>query len=256
MFILLRRSILSETYLLILKIARDRNKFDMYFHLGSSQHIQLAVAIGITLIFPIDFLVRLIWFLYRKIRDVFQRLKNKNDEKVSEQADQIDENTQSQNIFLFLFEQCNNLIYKHRSVIVLTAIFTGILILIPPICYYNFFSNSSETMSSTQNKKIFRWENLVYSIISLGVTIFIMIHNWKLIDPLNQNEKRLFNLICIETMKPFDITNRWLTTAIHLILIFEILDVLDETSIEMRDAISHQIFVKIIVRLIFVFCIG
>lgn len=60
----------------------------------------------------------------------------------------------------------------------------------------------------------------------------------------------------MELMKPFDIIGRWQTTVIYLLVIFEILDVLDDTLTEIRDGIVYGGFVKIFMRTFFVFSIG
>jgi hypothetical protein len=60
----------------------------------------------------------------------------------------------------------------------------------------------------------------------------------------------------VEPIKLLRITDRFETTAIIVIQMFEILEVLEETVIDIDESAQYGVFVQIIVRILFIILIG
>ena len=125
---------------------------------------------------------------------------------------------------------------------------------IPSILLHNASSSSNEHITTIKQfiqYTFLRIDNFIFLCVSLGlIGIFSYLNRYEKRD-VNEYQSRI-----VEPMKLLQITDRWTTTAIVIIQMFEILEVLETTITNIDKSAEFGVFAQIFHRIFFVILIA
>lgn len=124
----------------------------------------------------------------------------------------------------------------------------------PSIILHNRTSSSTEQMTTIGQfiaSTFLRIDNLIFLCVSLSlIGIFSYLNRYE------KRDKDEYQSLIVEPMKLLQVTDRWITTAIVIIQMFEILEVLETTITNIDKSAEFGVFAQIFHRIFFVILIA